>query len=608
MKEVFSKRGSSPFRDWKSHLFVVAVIFVAGRSISTAGAELPSFAKPKEVLWLDQGWDAAAAEWFHHADQGTQTFQIPYEWFVALEQPGVSVGSLGRFADPAYLNQFGFISDDKPQALPIGFAHGGPAITSDGIRWSNPATALPMTSVGLTCAACHTGRITYNGTEIRVEGAPANTNLKQLQSSLGLALIDTAALPLRRIRFENRVLGKNASLSARLRLISQLNDVLGSFLHIKSLEDHVAAKSVEEGFGRLDALNRIGNQVFSIDTKIDANYAAESAPVHFPRIWDASWFLWVQYDGSIEQPMVRNAGEAMGVAAPVTLTGNPDELFRSAVRVDNLAHIEAMLAGDVPPSSQAGFSGLRAPRWQDPKLHDILPLINATLADQGQKLYVTLCQGCHLAPVGTPEFWSSERWTKPNAAGQRYLDLELIPTTHIGTDQAQAAGIANRQVDVPVSLGIRETAFGPALGIMVEKVVNKWYDDQSPPTASAIRQQMNGYRPNAIQAPLAYKVRPLDGIWATAPYLHNGSVPTIYDLLSPVSERPKIFYSGNREFDPVKVGLKTDAAHGLTRFDTSIAGNLNVGHEFSDAPGSGVIGRLLQPDERKAIVEYLKTL
>jgi hypothetical protein len=608
VKTVFSIWRSSISRYSERSLLAMTVVCLAARVIPAAGEELPSFAKPNEVLWLDQGWDATSADWFHHADQGTQTFQIPFEWFVALEQPGVSVGPLGLFADPAYLNRYGFISDDKSQYLPIGFAHGGPAVNSSGKRWTNPATAVPMTSIGLTCAACHTGRITYNGTEIRVEGAPANTNLKLLQGSLGLALIDTAALPLRRIRFENRVLGKNAPISARLRLIGQLNDVLGTFLHIKALEDHVASKSVEEGFGRLDALNRIGNQVFSIDTGLDANYAAESAPVHFPRIWDASWFLWVQYDGSIEQPMVRNAGEALGVAAPVTLSGDPNQLFRSAVRVDNLDHIETMLAGSVPPNAQTGFSGLRAPRWQDPKLHDVLPPINPTLAAQGQKLYASLCQGCHLAPVGTSEFWSSERWTKPNVAGQQYLDLELIPTAHVGTDQAQASGIANRQVSVPSALRIKERSFGPALGAMVENVVNKWYDGQNPPTPLAVRVKMNGYRPNGIQAPLAYKVRPLDGIWATAPYLHNGSVPTLYDLLSPVSERPKVFYSGNREFDPVKVGLKTDSAPGLTRFDTSIPGNLNIGHEFSDAPGSGVIGRLIEPDERKAIVEYLKTL
>ena len=58
---------------------------------------------------------------------------------------------------------------------------------------------------------------------------------------------------------------------------------------------------------------------------------------------------------------------------------------------------------------------------------------------------------------------------------------------------------------------------------------------------------------------LAYKGRPLTGIWATAPYLHNGSVPTLYDLLLPPDSRPRSFKLGTREFDPDKVGFVTDA-------------------------------------------------
>jgi hypothetical protein len=588
--------------------WAIAALLLAGSAMSAASTDLPSFARPQKILWLDQGWDSASSDWFHHADQGTQTFLIPYEWFVALEQPGVSVTSLGLLASPDYLDRYGFIPDEKPDALPIGFAHGGTALTPSGAIWKNPETGAAMTGIGLTCAACHTGRLTYNGTEIRVDGAPANTNLKEFQGSLVLALLETAADPLRRIRFENRVLGARAPLVARLKLIGQLNAALGSFFHVKSLEDRVAGQSVAEGFGRLDALNRIGNQVFSLDTKLDANYSPETAPVHFPRIWDASWFLWVQYDGSIEQPMVRNAGEALGVGAPVTLSGQPDQLFRSTVRVDTLNDIENLLAGHAPPDAQTGFRGLRAPRWQDARLRDVLPPIDAALAARGEQLYASVCQGCHLAPVGTPAFWASDRWMQLNAAGPRFLNLELIPAGHVGTDPAQAAGLANRQVQVPPALGITETSFGPALGDLVGKVVVKWYDDQKPPVPADIREQMNGRRPNGIQAKLAYKVRPLDGIWATPPYLHNGSVPTLYDLLSPVAERPKTFYTGDREFDPVKLGLKTDAAPGLTLFDTSKPGNLNIGHAFSDTPGPGVIGRFLQPDERKAIIEYLKTL
>jgi hypothetical protein len=101
-----------------------------------------------------------------------------------------------------------------------------------------------------------------------------------------------------------------------------------------------------------------------------------------------------------------------------------------------------------------------------------------------------------------------------------------------------------------------------------------------------------------------YKARPLDGIWATAPYLHNGSVPNLDALLRPAAQRPKSFTIGVRTFDPVRVGFLTDVA-GFPRFNVSgpdgspIAGNSNAGHEF---------GAKLSDVERAQLVEYLKTL
>jgi hypothetical protein len=119
---------------------------------------------------------------------------------------------------------------------------------------------------------------------------------------------------------------------------------------------------------------------------------------------------------------------------------------------------------------------------------------------------------------------------------------------------------------------------------------------------------MNGNRPNGVRALLSYKARPLNGIWATPPYLHNGSVPNLYALLSPVAERPKKFYLGNREYDPADVGYRIDKFPGGFEFDTTIRGNSNSGHEFTDSPNRvGVIGRQLSPDERRALIEYLKT-
>jgi hypothetical protein len=101
----------------------------------------------------------------------------------------------------------------------------------------------------------------------------------------------------------------------------------------------------------------------------------------------------------------------------------------------------------------------------------------------------------------------------------------------------------------------------------------------------------------------------LNGIWATPPYLHNASVPTIYALLSPVSERPARFNLGVREYDPVKVGYRDEPLQNSFVLDTTLRGNFNTGHEFSnDTSHPGVIGRALSPEERLALVEYLKTL
>ena len=87
-----------------------------------------------------------------------------------------------------------------------------------------------------------------------------------------------------------------------------------------------------------------------------------------------------------------------------------------------------------------------------------------------------------------------------------------------------------------------------------------------------------------------------DGVWARGPYLHNGSVPTLYDLLLPPTQRPKQFYRGCSVLDEKKVGWT--CAAGFV-FKTSLPGNGNQGHEY---------GTKLDDDERWALVEYMKGL
>jgi hypothetical protein len=99
-----------------------------------------------------------------------------------------------------------------------------------------------------------------------------------------------------------------------------------------------------------------------------------------------------------------------------------------------------------------------------------------------------------------------------------------------------------------------------------------------------------------------YLSAPLDGLWLRAPYLHNGSVPTLADLLEPASARPKQYWRGSDLFDAVKIGFVSEGpvaeAEGV-RFDTAVPGNDNGGHEY---------GAALTADEKRALLEYLKTL
>ncbi len=109
---------------------------------------------------------------------------------------------------------------------------------------------------------------------------------------------------------------------------------------------------------------------------------------------------------------------------------------------------------------------------------------------------------------------------------------------------------------------------------------------------------------------LGYTSRPLNGIWATAPYLHNGSVPTLYDLLLPADKRPNWFWTGSYEYDPVKVGFITnkteenrflfEARNSTGGALNSVDGNTNRGHDYDNEK--------LSDEDRMALIAYLKTL
>lgn len=623
---------------FKYYLFLmVSVLFIS----ACADGDLPKLQPIKQAVWLEQNWSEDQRDWFHHATQGTWTFFVPYEWFIALEQPGFSLFARPSIADDMFLQQLGFIPGKKglynAAALPVGFVVDYGATGPDGEHFN---------AIGLTCAACHTGQMTYKGTGIRYDGGPSMISADKLMSTVFISMFETYSSKRQFKRFAANVLGERNTDDNRkalrkvfaktfMQLIKHAFSAV-SIQNQKIIRDDIEqgkdsailfdlAKNVKdslvqtEGYARTDALNRIGNQVFALDADRPENFAPVNAPVSFPFIWNSAWFLWVQYDGSIMQPMIRNAGESLGVGAFLRLDGASADNFSSSAKVKNLHDIETLLAGTQTPFESKQFSGLTSPRWPE----EILGGIDHAKAAVGEELYRQYCQQCHLPPVGSVAFWDEKYWSVQNEKGVRLLDLPLIPVEQIGTDPNQSRVLAERTVNTkgmgintqvfaglncdPMQVTESETAsYAFSLGAVVQETVNHWYAAENTPPAQ--QQAMNGALPNCLQASKAYKARPLNGIWATAPFLHNGSVPDLYALLSPVGERPTAFYVGNLEFDPLRVGYVSTRKQGLFLFDVTRKGNSNKGHEFNDTQGTGVIGPLLSPGDRGALVEFLKTL
>ena len=552
-------------------------------ALAAGCATLPEYRPAGELAFAEQNWTPEQRGWFYHTSQGTRL--MPLAWFLALEQPEISLTGAPRFAAPEYLARFGFLPDPpsatNPQGLPVGFAPDDRFPGEDG--------RSPETIVGLTCAACHTGQVERGGRAIRIDGGPAMTDTAAFQRQLGIALFLTQQSEPRFGRFAAAVLGPSDSPAARDRLKERLDRAIAAGQDESGQARQDRLYPVAEGFGRLDALGRGGNFVFGTLLNDRRNFAVADAPVSYPALWDAPWFDWVQYNGAIRQPMGRNVAEAMGVRAGTKLSGPPEELYRSTVRIENIHAMEVLLAGPAPGA------GLRPPAWPE----GLLGPIDRAAAARGEAHYRSLCAGCH-----------EGRWESaadlPGEPPRRELRLTMVPLERIGTDPKAATNFIRRRaypepgatVGISAAEGLRRVTTG---------VTQAWYAQNGIPEAQ--RREMDGYRANEWRAPAAYRARPLNGIWATAPYLHNGSVPTLYQLLLPAGQRDAVFFVGSRQFNPREVGFETGPFEGGFRFDTAIPGNSNRGHEFRDGPrANGTIGPALTEDQRRDLLEFLKTL
>ena len=643
--EVRRKTGNSSIPRWLRILLKIGAVFfclyllaipVANWWLKSAPPNRPIDGKQFK---LDQGvaddWSKDGLKWFAHESQGAMI--MPYKWFVALEQPELSLSpwSSKRFSDIDYLSRFGFLASESHEEmnpdglLPVGF--------SIERNFQDPRDVYSNQDVvGLTCAACHTGKLTFQKPDkslasIRIQGGSGSVDLREFQYALGLAVTVTLYDPLRMIRFNNNVLGSKATVEQKWLLTQQLKRWLDDAkkTNNENKQAHVF-DVVQSGPGRTDALALIGNRVFGLrddgpvtsknsspetsanaakpqaniesgkDKKqkeeaekdsLNANLQMANAPVNFPPIWDTSWFDWVQYNASIRMVMVRNIGEALGVGARTNMNPNSEKFMTSSVNIKNLHLIEDFLGGNEP------FTGLRHPKWQDAVAKAGLPKLDEALVEKGRVLHKKYCVKCHLPTTEEllQEYHNPESiyWTDAKQSAsqdKRFLRLRRIPLEIIGTDPLQAVNFAFRTARFPDQENwsqrksfISLTASG-GLRLITESLRSKAYENLSKEEVAQwdrFRRHENSLPDSdVVEAPLAYRPRPHNGIWATPPYLHNGSVPTLRQLLSPVDERDKSFAIGSTLYDTKDVGLADRQNNRYPKFETAQAGNRNIGHEF----------------------------
>jgi mono/diheme cytochrome c family protein len=579
------------------------LVFVVFDVLRIGSVAVPP-SEPVTVVTLEQNWqsgwdDHYGSDWYHHADQGTRVMR--YKWFMALEQPDITVFTTpAKLSDPKYLVRFGFLVSERnekynPDNLPIGFSidrhflEPYTRVPFDDDTAKDRYLTAPYAVVGLTCAACHTGQWNVNGKGIRIEGGPALVNLALFQDAIGRALYYTTLFPTRFRRFAREVLGADGYADPQqvAQLREDLSDVVSAGVADREYADKKGLYKLSGGFGRTDALGLIANRAFK-DFKNPDNLAVADAPVSFPPIWDAPWFDWVQYNGSIRLPMVRNIGEVLGVGGLVNIDSARGRLFPSTVNVGNLHWMEAFIAGPRP------FAGLGSPKW--PK--HILGEFDSARLEEGRKLYQQYCIHCHatVEQLSTSLATRDDRyWHVPDNriadghSGQgAYIRLNLSNLDRIGTDPAQALNLYRRVVHTD---GARLVPAAEALEVVTGEVRDQKYKQLGLNKEQEL--EYDGFRRAAQEGPvdeeddsravvarLGYKARPLNGVWATAPYLHNGSVPNLYEVLSPQAERSKRFFVGSKSLDTKRVGIVTNDGVSNLELDTSLPGNLNKGHEF----------------------------
>ena len=575
------------------------------RIIGALAAALLTTPLLAQTVYVDQGsaWTSSLRNQYYTQDQGARI--MPISWMRALDHADGTPFLGDALARYGYLPLPGQGETD----LPVGFTTNG--------------TGTDM-AVGMTCSACHTRQIDVNGTAYRIDGGPSIVDFQSFLKDLDDAVLGVLADEAAFTAFADKVLGSGADPSEVTALKAQVM-VWSNRYHTlidRSLPDPAW------GPARLDAVSMIFNRLTGLDIGpesddylIPDNIALADAPTRYPFLWNAARQDFTQWPGFAENGnelfgLSRNVGEVYGVFGefhPQPKSGlffNRDYISVNSVNFEGLRALEEWLWD------------IGAPRWPWE--------LDQALAQQGEAIFNLPagdggCVDCHGKRKG--------KWRQP------FKSTFATPILDVGTDRRECQ-ILTRTVKtgtlegakIPIvgkPLGAEAPAFEvlatSVLGAIIQHSTSFLSDDRladvrrvtDTPDQSDDAKLLSSFddlrRAFPIEGDAAgrlagstacrYEARVLDGIWAAAPYLHNGSVPTLTELLKKPADRVTAYTPGpNYDIDAVGMAVEQtrfDHVIELTGCDNNASGNSNCGH---------IYGTMLSDENKRALLEYLKSI
>ena len=554
------------------------------------------------LVYTDQGssWTGSVRTDFYCIDQGSQLMQLG--WLRALERPDGTPFLKNDLSEYAYLS-----GDVCGTGLPLGFT----TSRSEGKEW-----------VGMTCAACHTRDITNGGRTYRIDGGPALVDFQALLVDLDDAVATTLSDPASFGRFAAKVLrAPTPAQAARLR--THLQYWHGRF---HALMNRALPKAVPWGLGRLDAVGMIFNRLTGLDIDggrvVEDNLREANAPARYPFLWNAPYQTLTQWPGFAQNgndgfALVRNVGEVLGVFGHF----QPKWIgwmywLDNSVDVKGLKALETLIKKIGPPMW---------PWTTDP-----------ALVREGEVVFSTptgsdpSCLECHGARASPPDAATAGREGRQRLMTTLY-DVKSDPTEYANLGRMSYSKVLNGATLIFPAIKSCDSAFNILRFSVVGTILqNSLLSGRALTSAEAqklttaflypgskvrIKESRRGSvarsarrsgvfptpptcddEPNT--SPARYEARVLEGVWAAAPYLHNGSIATLQELLTAPAERAASFVVGPA-YDSKKVGLsEVQPVGSLTRVAAD-PGNSNQGHNF----GTG-----LGPRQKEALIEFLKKL